>query len=55
MQLVASIVLIVIGLWLALLVDKAGDMRIFGWVVVGVGVLGLILRRYVAGQRDRLR
>jgi hypothetical protein len=55
MQLVASVVLIMIGLWLAFLVSNPGDLRIFGWVVAGVGVLGLIIRAVLAHQRDRLQ
>jgi hypothetical protein len=47
MQLIASILLIVIGVGLGLFVD-AGDMRIFGWVVAAVGVLGLVVRVLVA-------
>jgi len=43
MQLVASVLLIVIGVGLGLFVD-AGDMRIFGWVVAAVGALGLAIR-----------
>jgi hypothetical protein len=44
MQLVASISLVVIGLIIGLFVDVAADMRIFGWVLVGVGALGLLVR-----------
>ena len=54
MQLVVSILLVVIGLALALVFGE-GDMRIFGWVVAVAGVLGLVIRAYVARQRDRQR
>jgi hypothetical protein len=52
MQLVVSIGLVVVGLLLALVLDASGEMRVFGWVVVVVGVLGLAARRWLAGQRD---
>jgi hypothetical protein len=42
MQLVASIAMIVLGLLLALVLDASADVRAFGWVAVGVGVLGLL-------------
>lgn len=47
MQLVASVALIMIGLFVAVRAD-ASDLRIFGWVVVGVGVLGLLARWWLA-------
>jgi hypothetical protein len=53
MQLVASISLIIIGLLVAVVFDAAAEMRLFGWVLVGIGVLGLVLRWAVARmQRD---
>jgi hypothetical protein len=55
MQLVASVALIVIGLWLALLSGAAAEMRVFGWFVAGLGVLGLVFRVYLARQRNRSR
>jgi hypothetical protein len=48
MQLVASISLIVIGLILGLVADVAADMRIFGYVLAGVGALGLLIRAAIA-------
>jgi hypothetical protein len=53
MQLVASIAVLVIGLILALVVDVAADLRFYGWVLVGIGVLGLVIRWTMARLRDR--
>jgi hypothetical protein len=50
MQLAMSIALIVAGLYLALIADAGGDVRTFGWVVVGFGVLGLALRFWLRRQ-----
>ncbi len=47
MQLAMSIGLIVAGLFLALIVDYQNDgseMRLFGWVLVAMGLLGIVLR-----------
>jgi hypothetical protein len=44
MQLVMSAFVLAIGLFLALLADASGEMRVFGWVLVAVGGLGLVLR-----------
>jgi hypothetical protein len=52
MQLVASIFLIAVGLFLAFVGDVAGDMRVFGWVLAGVGLLGLVIRSVVNRQHD---
>jgi hypothetical protein len=52
MQLVASVVVVVIGLLLALVLGRAGDIRVFGWVLVAVGLLGVISRWLIARQRD---
>jgi hypothetical protein len=51
MQFVASVVVVVIGLLLALVYDAAGDMRVFGWVLVVIGLLGLVARSWLAHQR----
>jgi hypothetical protein len=51
-QLVASVGLIVTGLILAIVVRADPDYRIFGWILVGVGVLGLIARSVIARLRD---
>jgi hypothetical protein len=60
MQLIMSIGLIVAGLFLALIVNyddasSADDMRLFGWVLFGTGILGLILKFLlsVLGGQDR--
>jgi drug/metabolite transporter (DMT)-like permease len=41
---VASILLILAGLYLALIadVDETSDMRTFGWVIVAAGAFGVI-------------
>jgi hypothetical protein len=52
MQLVASVVVVLIGLLLALVLGRAGDMRAFGWVLVAVGLLGVVSRWLIARQRD---
>jgi hypothetical protein len=46
-QLLASIAVLLIGLYLALLSD-AGDFRVFGWLLVGLGVFGLVSRSLFA-------
>jgi hypothetical protein len=52
MQLVASVAVIVIGLLLGFFLRASGEMRIFGWILVGVGVLGLVARSWIARLRD---
>jgi hypothetical protein len=52
MQLVASVVVVLIGLLLALVLGRAGDMRAFGWVLVAVGLLGVVSRWLIPRQRD---
>jgi hypothetical protein len=47
MQLVATIAVMVVGLVLATVIGS-GDIRIFGWILVGVGVLGLLARWVIA-------
>jgi hypothetical protein len=42
LQLVASGVVVVAGLFVALSGDSAGGLIIFGWLLVAVGVLGLV-------------
>jgi hypothetical protein len=57
MQLTASVLLVVIGAGLGLFADR-GEMRLFGWVVAVVGVLGLVSRWMLArwtGVRDPRR
>jgi hypothetical protein len=49
MQLVVSVALVVIGLGLVFL-GPAGDFRVFGWVVLAVGLLGLVVRAFLARQ-----
>jgi hypothetical protein len=53
MQLVASVSLVVVGLLVAVVLDVSAEMRLFGWVLLGVGVLGLVLRWVVARMQER--
>jgi hypothetical protein len=55
MQFVASIGLVVIGLALALVMHTSTDMRVFGWVLAGIGVFGLLVRRVLATRRAQRR
>ena len=58
MQLVASTVVLAMGLYVALLADDAGELRVFGWVLVAIGLLGLLLRWWmvrVTSDRDDRR
>jgi uncharacterized membrane protein YvlD (DUF360 family) len=43
-NLIASVLLVGVGLYLALVadLDETSDMRTFGWVIVAAGVLGVI-------------
>jgi hypothetical protein len=41
LQLVVNVIVIVMGLVLALFLDAPGEMRIFGWFVAAIGVVGL--------------
>jgi hypothetical protein len=43
LQLVASVLLIGIGLYVSLFADTSSDMRLFGWVVAVIGVLGVVV------------
>jgi hypothetical protein len=52
-QLVAIIFLIATGLYVALVADVDDDLRLFGWLLVGMGVLGLVLRFWLARMRER--
>ena len=45
-----STILLVVGLALALWVDS-GDVRIFGWILAAVGVLGFVSRAWLAGRQ----
>lgn len=40
-QLLMSGVVLLAGLYVALVADASADLRFFGWVLVAVGVLGL--------------
>ena len=55
MQLVASVGLVVIGLALALFAHTSTDMRVFGWILAGIGVFGLVVRRVFGGRRPERR
>jgi hypothetical protein len=53
MQLAASVGLIVIGLFVALVARAPADLHAFGWLLAGVGVLGLVIRWAMARRGDR--
>jgi hypothetical protein len=58
MQIVAGVALLLIGLYVAVIADTSGDMRVFGWFLVGAGVLGLVSRALLprrAGRHGRGR
>ena len=44
-----STILVVLGLAFALWVDS-GDVKVFGWLLVAVGVLGFVSRAWLAGR-----
>jgi hypothetical protein len=52
MQFVASVGLVVIGLAVALFLDTSADLRVFGWVLVVVGVAGLLSRWALARRHN---
>lgn len=51
MALVASVFVLVAGLYLALFAHAAHDFALFGWVLVVIGGLGLVARLILAGRR----
>ena len=53
MQLVASVTVLVIGLLIAFVLEAAADLRIFGWLLIVVGLLGLASRVLVARLQAR--
>jgi hypothetical protein len=40
-QLVMSVIVLLAGLFVALVADAPADLRVFGWVLVAVGLLGV--------------
>ncbi len=54
-HLIASIAVILTGLALALVLDGGDDIRLFGWLLVAIGVLGLISRWVISMQGDAHR
>jgi hypothetical protein len=53
MQLVASVAVLVIGLLIAFVLEAAADLRIFGWLLIVVGLLGLASRVLLARLQAR--
>ena len=53
MQLVASVAVLVIGLLIAFVLKAAADLRIFGWLLIVVGLLGLASRVLLARLQAR--
>ena len=41
MQLVMSGLVVVAGLFVALVADATSDLRLFGWVLVAIGAIGV--------------
>jgi len=57
-QLIGSVFTLVIGLLLLLVFDlgaNAAEYRLFGWVLVAIGVLGLVMRSWLERQQRRER
>jgi membrane protein DedA with SNARE-associated domain len=54
-HIVASVGVILLGLALALVLDTGNDLRIFGWLVVVIGVLGLLSRWVISAQENKRR
>ena len=48
---IGSAVLLLLGLYLALLADAQADMRLFGWVLAALGVLGLVFAAVLPRRR----
>jgi hypothetical protein len=48
-----SVGLVILGLLLALVLDVPSTLRVYGWVLVGVGVLGLASRYAIAWYQER--
>ncbi|HEY3263222.1 MAG TPA: hypothetical protein VGJ95_23610 [Pseudonocardiaceae bacterium] len=44
MAFVASLVVVVLGLMLTRTGDVPDDMRLFGWILVAIGILGLLAK-----------
>jgi hypothetical protein len=40
------------GLWLALVADASGGIRLFGWVLVLIGLAGVAARPLLARRRS---
>jgi hypothetical protein len=53
LHLAASIIVILAGLYLGLVADTVGEMRVFGWALAAVGVVGLVSRWFIARATDR--
>jgi hypothetical protein len=51
-QRVACVILVLIGLYLAVLTDSQSDTRLFGWVIVLLGFVGLVLSVVLPRRRQ---
>ena len=52
MHLVMSLFVLGAGLWLALVADASGGIRLFGWVLVLIGLAGVVARPMLARRRS---
>jgi len=55
MQLVASVFILLAGLYIAVLSSVPDGFKAFGWVLVVIGGLGLVIRLIIAGGGRRGR
>ena len=52
MHLLMSLFVLGAGLWLALVADASGGIRLFGWVLVLIGLAGVTARPLLARRRS---
>ena len=55
LHIATSVAIIIVGLLLALVLSAPSDVRVFGWVAVAIGVLGLVSRVWIARQGNQRR
>ncbi|HEU4349399.1 MAG TPA: hypothetical protein VFR35_16605 [Actinoplanes sp.] len=51
MQLFMSVLVLVAGLWVALVLEATSELRVFGWVLVLIGALGVAVAAVVRRRR----
>ena len=52
MHVVVSVCLVVVGLLVALVLRAPADIHVFGWILSGVGLFGLVSTVVLARLRD---